>query len=161
MENDKLIFVHATDQEYAAINQFNDQLDQYQLNERQLNNICEFKLPCLLCKDRDSGAILGICIYAFFFDEIKILYIAVCSAMQSKGIASLLLESMQEITLDNNARFIMLEVNPKNDKALNFYLKNNFSVIAMRKKYYENGDHALLVQKDLYGQQKNLYEKMD
>ena len=44
---------------------------------------------------------------------------------------------------------VVLEVREHNQKAFNFYKKQNFNVISMRKHYYKNGDNALVMMKEI------------
>ena len=43
---------------------------------------------------------------------------------------------------------ITLEVKASNTKALNFYYKNGFTKIDVRKKYYKDGEDALVLMKE-------------
>ena len=43
---------------------------------------------------------------------------------------------------------ITLEVRASNIKGINFYTKNGFKQVGVRKKYYKNGEDALLLLKE-------------
>ena len=49
---------------------------------------------------------------------------------------------------DTIASKIMLEVREDNLKAINFYQKNNFTIIAKRQNYYKNKD-ALIMERNI------------
>ena len=72
-------------------------------------------------------------------DSLDIFEIAVDEKFRSRGIATKLLNSL------NDERKILLEVSEKNTNAINLYIKNGFKVISKRKKYYLDGSDAIIM----------------
>lgn len=98
----------------------------------------------LICK-LDSK-ILGFVIFSPINPEAHILSISVRKKMQSKGIGTLLLQSMLEQCKAMNYKKILLEVRVSNTLAINFYEKFGFSKDAIRDNYYkDNSEDALLM----------------
>ena len=75
-----------------------------------------------------------ICGYLMVLDSIdvyEILTIATVEEYRNKGIAQELLDKIK-------TKDIFLEVRESNEKAINFYKKNNFKQISIRKGYYSD-----------------------
>ena len=67
-----------------------------------------------------------------------------------KGYATELLNKVIEIAKRYNSKKIMIEVRSKNTNAINFYKKNGFEQISVRKDYYKNPtDDALILERSL------------
>ena len=67
-----------------------------------------------------------------------------------KGYATDLLNKVIEIAKRYNSKKIMIEVRSKNINAINFYKKNGFEQISIRKDYYKNPvDDALIFERSL------------
>ena len=67
-----------------------------------------------------------------------------------KGYATDLLNKVIEIAKRYNSKKIMIEVRSNNMNAINFYKKNGFSQISIRKDYYKNpNDDALIFERSL------------
>ena len=67
-----------------------------------------------------------------------------------KGYATDLLNKVIEIAKRYNSKKIMIEVRSKNINAINFYKKNGFEQISIRKDYYKNPvDDALILERSL------------
>ncbi len=75
--------------------------------------------------------------------EFNILNIA--SKEKNKGYATQLIELVKDKAKSQNIKNVWLEVDDKNIPALNLYNKLGFKKIAVRKKYYQNGDDALIL----------------
>lgn len=81
-----------------------------------------------------------------FLGEAEILNFVVDEAYQRKGIGQLL---FNQVELDiNNLEKMTLEVRESNTKAINFYKKNGFKQISVRKHYYKNGEDAKVLIKE-------------
>ena len=66
-----------------------------------------------------------------------IVYIFVQKEYRNIGVASLLLQtSCTELSVEQ----LFLEVSFQNKTAINFYTKNKFKIINIRKNYYKNSD---------------------
>lgn len=92
-----------------------------------------------------NDKIVGFINYDVIYDKAEIEYIYVIDEYRKKGVATILLNKMIE-DIENECNSLTLEVNQNNDKAINFYLKNNFKSISIRKNYYGSED-AILMQR--------------
>lgn len=88
----------------------------------------------------------GIC---KILDEMQINYIATRKDKRNLGIASQILYKLISFTNSTDVNSITLEVNEKNLIAIKLYEKFGFKKIAYRKKYYNNIDTAILMQKNI------------
>ena len=73
--------------------------------------------------------------FVYFFhvkDEIEIIKICIIKSQQNKNYGSLLIDEIKKLKIKK----IFLEVSTENINAINFYLKNGFQVIGVRKGYY-------------------------
>ncbi len=78
--------------------------------------------------------IIGFVIFYHVRDEIEIIQIGIMKACQRKNYGSLIVNKIKKL---KNIRKIFLEVSVENTKAINFYLKNGFKKIGIRKAYYK------------------------
>lgn len=84
-----------------------------------------------------------ICGYLMVLDSIdvyEILAIATIEEYRNKGIAQELLDKIK-------TKDIFLEVRESNKKAINFYKKNNFKQISIRKGYYSDPTEDAIIMK--------------
>ena len=81
-----------------------------------------------------TSKILGFVIFYQVKDEIEIIQICVIKSYQRKNYGSSIINKIKNI---NGIRKIFLEVSVENTKAVNFYLKNGFKKIGIRKAYYK------------------------
>ena len=75
--------------------------------------------------------------FVYFFhvkDEIEIIKICIIKSQQNKNYGSLLIDEIKKLKIKK----IFLEVSTENINAINFYLKNGFQRIGIRKGYYAN-----------------------
>jgi len=96
----------------------------------------------LICKH--DSEIIGFIIFSPINPEAHILSISVTKKIQSKGVGSLLLQSMLDQCAAMNYKKIFLEVRTSNLQAINFYQKFGFSKDAIRDNYYR------IIQRMLY-----------
>ena len=98
----------------------------------------------LVCKH--NSEIIGFIIFSTIKPEAHILSISVTKKIQSKGIGTLLLQSMLDQCKAMNYKTIFLEVRTSNIQAINFYQKFGFIKDAIRENYYtDNSEDALLM----------------
>ena len=69
---------------------------------------------------------------------------------QRMGIGTKLFKTLENQVKELHANEILLEVRISNVKAQSFYEKHGFKEIFVRKKYYKNGEDALILRKELY-----------
>ena len=84
-----------------------------------------------------------VCGYLMILDSIdvyEILAIATVEEYRNKGIAQELLDKIK-------TKDIFLEVRKSNEKAINFYKKNNFKQISIRKGYYSDPTEDAIIMK--------------
>ena len=84
-----------------------------------------------------------VCGYLMILDSIdvyEILAIATVEEYRNKGIAQELLDKIK-------TKDIFLEVRESNKKAINFYKKNNFKQISIRKGYYSDPTEDAIIMK--------------
>lgn len=84
------------------------------------------------------------CIVLESADDFNILSIATDKNNLNKGFATKLIEHLIKLGNDCN-KTISLEVKSKNINAINLYKKLNFKQVYIRKKYYKDGDDALIM----------------
>lgn len=83
-------------------------------------------------------------------DDIHITNIVVKKSFRNKGIGSIILKQLIEISkLEQNINSITLEVNIKNVPAQKLYEKFGFKNVGIRKRYYNNIDDAIIYTKML------------
>ena len=78
--------------------------------------------------------IIGFVIFYHVRDEIEIIQIGIMKSCQRKNYGSLIVNKIKKL---KDIRRIFLEVSVENTQALNFYLKNGFKKIGIRKAYYK------------------------
>lgn len=114
-----------------TLDQINSHLDKYSVLKYLKDNIlCAYVL------------------YIISFDEIEILRIAVLPEKRNSNIGTTLLK---RLVLEHHVKVkkIFLEVNEENISAIQFYEKNSFQKIGVRKKYYPNGKDAIQYLKEV------------
>ena len=73
--------------------------------------------------------------------------IAVCPDARGKGVGSRVLCALESMAREMGVERIMLEVRQSNAAAIGLYEKAGFTRISERKKYYGDGETALIYQK--------------
>ncbi|SRR6266571_573225 len=99
----------------------------------------------LVALDQD-GKLAGYICPMLVIDEGHILNVAVDPALRGKGIGRLLVEKVLAECRDRGAEFVSLEVRPSNLDAIALYKGMGFVECGRRKRYYENGEDALLME---------------
>ena len=78
--------------------------------------------------------IIGFVIFYHIKDEIEIIQIGIIKSCQRKNYGSLIINKIKKL---KDIRKIFLEVSVNNTQAINFYLRNGFKKIGIRKAYYK------------------------
>ena len=78
--------------------------------------------------------IIGFVCFFHVRDEIEIIRICIIKSHQRKNSGSILINEIKKL----NIKKIFLEVSIENVNAINFYIKNGFQKISVRKGYYAN-----------------------
>ena len=82
----------------------------------------------------EEKKILGFVSFFHVKDEIEIIRICIIKSYQRKNYGSILINEIKKLKIKK----IFLEVSVENINAINFYLKNGFKKIGIRKGYYVN-----------------------
>jgi aminoglycoside 6'-N-acetyltransferase I len=63
-----------------------------------------------------------------------------------KGIGKSLLEHAEAFVIENKGRWLLAETSSKESylRTRNFYLRNNFSIVAQIENFYSIGDHLIV-----------------
>lgn len=83
------------------------------------------------------------------YEEAELLNFVVDEAYQRKGYGQKLLNKVILEAKKRKAQYLTLEVRTDNVKGINFYRKNNFRNVSIRKNYYQDGCDAYLMQKEI------------
>lgn len=76
--------------------------------------------------------------------ECEILNFVIDASFQRNGYGQMLFD---ELLKQVDAKRVILDVRVNNEKGLNFYIKNGFKQISIRKNYYLDGTDALVMEK--------------
>ncbi len=104
---------------------------------------------CVGAFDSESERLVGYLIIARYVDAWHVMNIAVAPELQRRGIATLLLEHLFELTADDPHRGYTLEVRVSNQAAIRLYERLGFKSQGIRRGYYtDNHEDALIMWKD-------------
>jgi [ribosomal protein S18]-alanine N-acetyltransferase len=99
--------------------------------------------------DADEGSLLGYLIISRYVDAWHVMNIAVDPEHHRRGIATMMLERLFEITSDDGRRGYTLEVRVSNGGAIKLYERLGFHARGRRRGYYtDNREDALIMWKD-------------
>jgi len=79
------------------------------------------------------------------FDEAEILDVAVADPLRGRGLGRLLVEHAIELCRSQEVALLALEVRVSNLAAISLYRQLGFRETGRRKRYYENGEDAILM----------------
>ena len=116
--------------------------------EQFLYELNENPYAVLLVADYE-GVICGFIDFWVTFDVAQLNQIAVHPALRKKGIASVLIEDMINRVTKVDVNKITLEVRVNNESAINLYEKFGFKGELLKKSYYDNGDDAIFMIKEV------------
>lgn len=100
-------------------------------------------------RERNSNRLLGYFGFWQIFDEFHITNLAVALEYRGQGIGSFILNYLLCEAKRKNCQRVMLEVRATNLPAQRLYFKFGFEVLGKRKKYYSDGEDALIVEKKI------------
>ena len=99
---------------------------------------------------RQSGRIVGFVIFHATESTAEIYNIAVERGHARLGVGSALMRSVIDLSLDNGARKVTLEVRKSNTGAIGFYRAFGFAITGERPRYYSNPvEDAFLMERNL------------
>jgi ribosomal-protein-alanine N-acetyltransferase len=94
-----------------------------------------------------EGEMIGFCL--FFHtpedDSTHLLKICIDSKSRGSGFASVFWSKVQDQLGVSGIKSIYLEVGARNERAIGFYLKNQFQKLRKVKHFYSNGEDALIM----------------
>ncbi len=93
-----------------------------------------------------DGTLAGYICPMLLLDEGHILDVAVHRVHRGSGIGRLLVERVLEVCRSGGAEFVSLEVRPSNRGAIALYRRLGFTETGRRKRYYQDGEDALLME---------------
>jgi [ribosomal protein S18]-alanine N-acetyltransferase len=107
---------------------------------------------CLGAFEEDTRTLIGYLIVARYVDAWHVMNIAVEPRYQRRGIATMLLEQLFELTGEDERRGYTLEVRVSNEGAIKLYERVGFRGRGLRRGYYtDNREDALIMWKDPVG----------
>jgi len=114
----------------------------------------ELAKPSSIClgafeADDDEGALVGYLIVSRYVDAWHVMNVAVDPEQRGRGVATMLLERLFELTSDDARRGYTLEVRVSNGNAIDLYERLGFRSRGLRRGYYtDNREDALIMWKD-------------
>jgi ribosomal-protein-alanine N-acetyltransferase len=92
-----------------------------------------------------AGEVRGYLVARRLLDEVHLLSLAVEPGRRRRGAARALLAAVLAAERASGARLAHLEVRAGNAEALGFYAKAGFRAVGRRRRYYPDGEDALLL----------------
>jgi ribosomal-protein-alanine N-acetyltransferase len=114
----------------------------------------ELAKPTSIClgafeAEGEDGALVGYLIVSRYVDAWHVMNVAVDPEHRGRGIATMLLERLFELTVDDAQRGYTLEVRVSNATAIGLYERLGFTARGLRRGYYtDNREDALIMWKD-------------
>lgn len=97
----------------------------------------------------DKGVVIGYSIARCVDVRMHITNIAIDEKYQRQGVATQLMDRLENMAAQRDCRYTHLEVRTNNVAAINFYKTLGYDIIYTRKQYYINGDDAYVMHKEL------------
>ena len=117
-------------EDFSSVNELLKEFN-YEINEKSFEN--KFYNVWVYIENY----IKGVLVFQKIYDRVEIDYIAVDKNSRKLGIGTEFIDKLVNLDIKN----ITLEVRESNEAAIEFYKKNKFEIVAIRKNYYgiENG----------------------
>jgi ribosomal-protein-alanine N-acetyltransferase len=93
-----------------------------------------------------SGRLVGYICLMQLLDEGHIMNVAVDPDLRGSGVGRMLVQKVLDHCRDTGATFVSLEVRESNLPAITLYRKMGFIEVGKRRRYYENGEDALMME---------------
>lgn len=93
--------------------------------------------------------LVGVITVSLSVDDADLEGIVVAKDFRQQGVATELFAFMEKSVKEQNKDKIFLEVRENNLPAINFYIKNGFKKISVRKNYYRDGENATVMVKEI------------
>ncbi len=115
----------------------------YELND----NPFAFYLKMII---KETSEVIGFIGFWIKFEQAEITKVSITKKYQGHKLSKLLMQDAEKRIVLAGCNNITLEVRVSNERAINLYKSCGFRIVTTRKKYYENGEDAYLMLKDLY-----------
>ncbi len=93
-----------------------------------------------------DGAVAGYLCLKLVLDEAEVLDVAVKGALRGTGVGKALVEWALRFCRERDVKLVFLEVRAGNAGAIALYRRLGFREAGLRKKYYDNGEDAILME---------------
>ena len=93
-----------------------------------------------------SGLLVGYICPMQLLDEGHVMNVAVDPDLRGCGVGRMLVQKVLDDCRQAGASFVSLEVRESNLSAISLYRKMGFVEVGKRKRYYENGEDALMME---------------
>ncbi len=103
------------------------------------------------CIARSGDERLGFAGIRFHGETAEVMTCVVVAAARRKGVGRALMKAMIDACEERGIKSLTLEVRPSNDGALAFYGAYGFSTVGLRKRYYKDGEDAVLMLRPIGG----------
>jgi len=111
---------------------------------------------CLGAFDLETLQLVGYLVISRYVDAWHVMNVAVAAEHRRRGIATMLLERLFELTVDDARRGYTLEVRVSNATAISLYERLGFEARGIRRGYYtDNREDALIMWKDPVGHERS------
>ena len=97
----------------------------------------------------NEGEFVGVITFSLGLDSVDIEDVAVLPNYRRHGFAKMLIETVIADVKEKGIDKILLEVRKSNDGAIKLYQGQGFNKISERKKYYQNGEDAIVMLKEI------------
>ena len=95
----------------------------------------------------ESDKLIGLITSSLTVDDADIEGVVVDKEYRKKGYAKALLIELEKLLVEKGIRKVFLEVRESNFPAISLYEKNGYTKINLRKKYYSDGENAVIMAK--------------
>ena len=93
--------------------------------------------------------LVGVITYSLSDVDADIEGLVISKEYRNKGLALFLLSELEKRLKGENVQKVFLEVRESNIPAKNLYIKNGYQQINLRKSYYNDGENAIVMAKEL------------
>ena len=118
--------------DYVKVLQIERNLFKEAKKQMELNNF--FSQSSLKIWKIEKDIIIGYMSFYQVMDEVEIIKIGIIKSYQRSSYGSFLIRKLKKL----DVKKIFLEVSSENLNAVNFYVKNGFKEIGLRKRYYKS-----------------------
>jgi ribosomal-protein-alanine N-acetyltransferase len=111
--------------------------------------LSDMNRPRSLALVADDGGVVAGYVIAWGEDEVHVANIAVAPEFRRRGVGLALMRAVEESARNARANSLYLEVRRSNETAQSFYRGLGFVLTYIRQGYYENGEDALVMERDV------------